>query len=190
MSTLLQRTASGTVPANTRSVRVVMTMTRVVGNVNNGYADDLEFSFCAPAPAATTTSITTCTPNPATIGQSVTCTATITEGYSPTPGGTMAFRDNGNPIAGCTSVTVAGNTVQCTTSALTLGSHNITAAYSGNATFAASTSPTFVQTVNAAANGRTTAPAEVPEADTLLLLGGGMSGLGVWLRWQWSKRKR
>ncbi len=31
-------------------------------------------------------------------------------------------------------------------------------------------------------------PSEVPEADTLLLLGGGMSGLGVWLRWQWSKR--
>jgi uncharacterized repeat protein (TIGR01451 family) len=34
------------------------------------------------------------------------------------------------------------------------------------------------------------APAEVPEGDTLLLLGGGLSGLGVWLRYQWSKRKR
>ena len=33
-------------------------------------------------------------------------------------------------------------------------------------------------------------PAEVPEGDTLLLLGGGMGGLGVWLRWQWSKRRR
>jgi hypothetical protein len=32
-------------------------------------------------------------------------------------------------------------------------------------------------------------PNEVPEADTLLLLGGGMSGLGVWMRWQWSKRR-
>jgi hypothetical protein len=32
-------------------------------------------------------------------------------------------------------------------------------------------------------------PAEVPEADTLLLLGGGIGGLGVWLRWQWSKRR-
>jgi hypothetical protein len=34
------------------------------------------------------------------------------------------------------------------------------------------------------------APKEVPEGDTLLLLGGGMSGLGVWLRYQWSKRKK
>jgi hypothetical protein len=33
------------------------------------------------------------------------------------------------------------------------------------------------------------APRDVPEGDTLLLLGGGMSGLGVWLRYQWSKRR-
>ncbi len=31
-------------------------------------------------------------------------------------------------------------------------------------------------------------PKEVPKADTLLLLGGGIGGLGVWLRWQWSRR--
>jgi hypothetical protein len=34
------------------------------------------------------------------------------------------------------------------------------------------------------------APAEVPEADTLLLFGGGIGGLGMWLRWQWSKRRK
>jgi hypothetical protein len=34
------------------------------------------------------------------------------------------------------------------------------------------------------------APRDVPESDTLLLLGGGMAGLGTWLRYQWSKRKR
>jgi predicted outer membrane repeat protein len=33
------------------------------------------------------------------------------------------------------------------------------------------------------------APAEVPEADTLLLLGGGLGGLATWLRYQWSRRK-
>jgi uncharacterized repeat protein (TIGR01451 family) len=32
-------------------------------------------------------------------------------------------------------------------------------------------------------------PAEVPEADTLLLLGGGLGGLATWLRWQWGKRR-
>jgi ubiquitin len=33
-------------------------------------------------------------------------------------------------------------------------------------------------------------PKEVPEGDTLLLLGGGIGGLGIWLRWQWGKRRR
>ena len=32
-------------------------------------------------------------------------------------------------------------------------------------------------------------PAEVPEADTLLLLGGGMGGLATWLGWQFRKRR-
>ncbi len=33
------------------------------------------------------------------------------------------------------------------------------------------------------------APSEVPEADTLLLLGGGLGGLATWMRYQWSRRK-
>jgi hypothetical protein len=33
------------------------------------------------------------------------------------------------------------------------------------------------------------APAEVPEADTLFLLGGGIGGLATWMRYQWSRRK-
>ena len=33
-------------------------------------------------------------------------------------------------------------------------------------------------------------PAEVPEADTLLLLGGGLGGLATWLGWQWKRLKR
>lgn len=33
------------------------------------------------------------------------------------------------------------------------------------------------------------APSEVPEADTLLLLGGGLGGLATWVRYQWSRRK-
>jgi hypothetical protein len=40
------------------------------------------------------------------------------------------------------------------------------------------------------ARGSEVAAADVPEGDTLLLLAGGMGGLGVWLRHEWSKRKR
>jgi len=35
----------------------------------------------------------------------------------------------------------------------------------------------------------TPAPREVPEADTLLLTGGGVGGLATWFCWQWSKRR-
>ena len=33
-------------------------------------------------------------------------------------------------------------------------------------------------------------PSEVPEGDTLLLLGGGLSGVGVWLSYEWNKRRK
>lgn len=34
------------------------------------------------------------------------------------------------------------------------------------------------------------APREVPESDTIILLGGGFGGVATWLTWQWSKAKR
>jgi LPXTG-site transpeptidase (sortase) family protein len=45
---LLSRQATGTVPLNTRSVRVVQTMIRAAGTWNDGYADDLALSVCIP----------------------------------------------------------------------------------------------------------------------------------------------
>jgi hypothetical protein len=35
----------------------------------------------------------------------------------------------------------------------------------------------------------TPTPAEVPEGDTLILVGGGLGGLGTWLGWQWRKAR-
>lgn len=34
------------------------------------------------------------------------------------------------------------------------------------------------------------APLEVPESDSIFLVGGGLGGLATWLSWQWSKAKR
>ena len=48
---LLLRQTSGTVPVNTRSVSATITMTRLAGSYNDGYADDLAFSVCTPAVA-------------------------------------------------------------------------------------------------------------------------------------------
>ena len=96
--------------------------------------------------ADTSIVITTNTPNPSDVGQPVTFTATVT----PAPGstsveGTISFYD-GTTLIG--TVPVSGNEGTIFTSNLALGSHNITAVYSGDTKNNPSTSPAVVHTVN------------------------------------------
>lgn len=51
----LQKTATGTLPAGTRSVRVDVAFTYGTGSGNDGYADDLSFTIGASLPAPTLT---------------------------------------------------------------------------------------------------------------------------------------
>jgi large repetitive protein len=85
--------------------------------------------------------------NPSVWGQSVTFTATITP-VSPAPTGTVTFQDGGTNIAGCVGKTVTARVATCATAALTVGSHTVTAVYSGNGTYATSTSAPVVQVVS------------------------------------------
>lgn len=74
--------------------------------------------------------------NPSDLTQTVTFTATVTTG-SGTPSGTVQFKDNGNNLG--TPVTLnASGVATFSTSALTVGTHTITAEYSGNATLGSS----------------------------------------------------
>ena len=92
----------------------------------------------------------------AAVGEGVTFTATI-----PGNGGSVAFADNGTPIAGCSSVGVSSNgAATCTTSALAAGTHAITGAYSGSGSYAAGVAGPITQTV-AAKSGVTTGAASV-----------------------------
>jgi YVTN family beta-propeller protein len=69
-------------------------------------------------------------PNPALPGNAVTFTATVTTSVSGTPTGSVTFKD-GITVLG--SATLNGSAVATfTTSALTVASHSITAAYSGD----------------------------------------------------------
>ncbi|MGB9483430.1 MAG: Ig-like domain-containing protein [Candidatus Dormiibacterota bacterium] len=85
---------------------------------------------------ATTTTLQS-SHNPATVGQAVTYTATV----SPTPnpsGGTVDFADAGTTISGCGSVTLSGGTAACTATYATPDTHQITATYSGDVDYQAS----------------------------------------------------
>jgi hypothetical protein len=63
-------------------------------------------------------------------------------GSGATPTGTVSFRDGGVSIG---TATLAAGVATFSTTALTLGSHTITASYGGNGTFSASTSPGLVE---------------------------------------------
>jgi hypothetical protein len=82
--------------------------------------------------------------NPATLNQAVTFTATVSGG-SGTPTGSVTFMD-GDAVLGTSSLDSNGNATFIT-SALALGSHAITAVYSGDATYG-SNSNALQQTVN------------------------------------------
>jgi MYXO-CTERM domain-containing protein len=79
-----------------------------------------------------------------TQGQSVTFSATVT-GLSPT--GTVQFMD-GTTVLGIASI--SGGVASLQTSALSVGTHTITAVYSGDTNHTAGTSAPFVQTVSEA----------------------------------------
>lgn len=89
--------------------------------------------------------------NPATVfGQAVTFTATISivAPGSGTPMGVVTFFDGGTALGGAA---VSGGVAVFSTSALSVGSHNITAQYSGDSNFNGATSPAITQSVGQAA---------------------------------------
>src|SRR6202011_5042578 len=101
---------------------------------------------------ATTTALSSSV-NPSVAGQSVTFTATVTANApgAGTPTGTVTFQDGGVNIAGCVNQALVAGSATCGVTYAGVGSHTITALYSGDASFSASTSAPLTQTVNQAA---------------------------------------
>ena len=98
-------------------------------------------------PTATTATLASAL-NPATLGASVTFTATVI-GTSPT--GSVNFADGNASIAGCVPVSLSGTgntkTATCSTNALAAGTHSITVTYGGDANNSASASSPLAQVV-------------------------------------------
>ena len=83
------------------------------------------------------------TPNPSVFGQSVTFTATVSGAGAPT--GSVTFYDDGASLG---SGALSGSVATYSTSALTIGTHIITATYSGSINFGSSASNALAFTVN------------------------------------------
>lgn len=100
-------------------------------------------------PVNSTTVVLTSSPSPSDFGQAVTFTATVTTGANTgNLTGTVTFSDGTTNFATGVAVNAAG-VATYTLSTLTVGSHSITAAYSGDTGHFASTSaPALIQVVD------------------------------------------
>jgi hypothetical protein len=81
--------------------------------------------------------------NPAIFGDSLTFTATVAPASAT---GTVTFFDGANVISG--ELPLAGGSASLTISSLSIGTHSITAQYSGDTGFNASSSAPLLETVN------------------------------------------
>jgi len=118
------------------------------------YDGDLNFAGSASSPtdhivsAAATTTVLGSSLNPSTFGALVTFTATVT-GPGGTPTGTVQFKDGAADLGAPAALNGSG-VATFATSALSVASHSVTAVYSGDATYATSTSAVVDQVVDPA----------------------------------------
>jgi hypothetical protein len=139
LSGLTATLSTSALPAGADSVTAVYS-----GDSLYGSATSAAQTVVVRAAAATTTALTS-SASSAGVGSAVTFTATVSSQVSSgSPTGTVTFSD-GSTVLG--TGTVSEGVATYTTSSLAAGSHSITAAYSGDSLFLASTSSAFAETV-------------------------------------------
>ena len=155
-------------PTDAHGTTGYWTLNPQVSDVGDGTdPNDLTLTVGTIGAAAVTSNSVTSSTNASAFGQSVTFTATITgtDGTAhPTFGG-VEFLD-GATVLGYANVTASGTDgiATLTTSALSRGTHTITAVFGGDTNFTGSTSGNFIQTVNQAATTTTVTCATNPSA--------------------------
>jgi hypothetical protein len=109
----------------------------------------VSFRFPSCTLVSSTTTLSS-SPNPSTVGQSVTFTATVSPSNAT---GTVQFLDGTTAIG---SGVVTAGVASLSTSALAAGDHDITAVYSGDGSYASSTSAIVTQVVSGGTSINTT----------------------------------
>jgi sugar lactone lactonase YvrE len=140
----------GLLPANTCIVGAQFAPTSIGNPVQGSITLNSDSSFTAPVislsgqviSVAPTTLTLTSSANPSLIGATITFSATVVNGNTPT--GTIVFFDGTTQLC---SVNLVSSSVACNVSALTLGKHSVTASYSGDANDAPSVSNILLQIV-------------------------------------------
>ena len=173
--TFQETTPSGTITLGASPVSLTGVATFTTSTLSGGthtitavYSGDTGFATSSSSPpllqvvntglAATTTALNS-SKNPSSFGDSVTFTATVTSGTAGVPTGSVVFKDGTTVLA---TVPPSGAAqASFTTSTLTGGSHTITATYSGDSKFGASTG-SVVQVVNQLATFTLVASANNP----------------------------
>ncbi len=110
----------------------------------NGVGSPAMQNFVLTVNKATSTTVLTTSPNPSVLNQSVALTATVSGQFDGTPSGTVKFM--GKILLG--TVTLQNGQATLNFTFTTTGARSITAIYSGDANFLASTSAPVQQTVN------------------------------------------
>jgi len=126
--------SGNTVTINGVGTVTVRAMQAGDSNYNAATSVDRTFNVTQPNVAISVTSSL----NPAEYGQAVTFTASVASSAGGKPTGTVQFKDNSANIGAPVALDAFG-TASVTTSTLAPGTHSITAVYSGDQNFAAST---------------------------------------------------
>jgi hypothetical protein len=113
---------------------------------------------------AVTTTTLNATPNPSSFGVNVTFTATVGSNFAGTISGTVDFYDGATKLND-TPVALTAGAASFQTAALAIASHSMTAQYSGDSTYATSTSDAV--SLNVAPAVTTTTLSALPAATTL-----------------------
>jgi Bacterial Ig-like domain (group 3)/MBG domain (YGX type) len=123
---------------------------RTIGAVYSGdanYATSTADTFTQHVSGAPTTTTLVTAQSPIGVGRSVSFTATVV----PVPtGGTVAFKDAGTAITACSAVTVSltSGTASCRVSYTAIGTHTISAVYSGVSDYGTSSSSGVSEVIN------------------------------------------
>ena len=158
---------TGTLNGSGQTTFSTTSLTTGSHSITANYGGDSNFASSVSAvltqtvnQSSSTTGVTSSL-NPSTYGAVVTFTATVS-GVGGTPTGTVTFKDGATTL-GSGTLNGSGQTTLSVNS-LSVGSHSITAAYSGDANFPASTSPVLTQNVTGSSSATAVTSSVNPSA--------------------------